>query len=170
MPGDTVAFGPPLIIGDAEIDEMMAGFGKALDDTSAMRSRRVWREANGTAVHAVRLRNPDCRVPVMPRQYLVEIFLPLLDPNGKRFPERRHRAVREELVEQFGGVTAHLRAPAVGLWKPTHRSPTERDLIIIYEVMTRTLDRPWWSNYRKQLEKDFRQRELVIRAHRIRLL
>jgi len=46
----------------------------------------------------------------------------------------------------------------------------ERDLIIIYEVMTGTLDRPWWSTYRKQLEKDFRQRELVIRAHRIRLL
>ena len=106
----------------------------------------------------------------MPRQYLVEIFLPLLDPKGKRFPERLHRAVREELVELFGGVTAHLRAPAVGLWKPTHRSPPERDLLIIYEVMTGTFDRPWWSTYRKQLEKDFRQRELVIRAHRIRLL
>jgi len=36
MPGDIVAFCPPLIIGEAEIDEMMAGFGKALDDTWAM--------------------------------------------------------------------------------------------------------------------------------------
>lgn len=36
MPGDIVAFCPPLIIGHAEIDEMMAGFRKALDDTSAM--------------------------------------------------------------------------------------------------------------------------------------
>ena len=36
MPGDIVAFCPPLIIRDAEIDEMMAGFEKALDDTSAM--------------------------------------------------------------------------------------------------------------------------------------
>ena len=36
MPGDIVAFCPPLIICEAEIDEMMACFGKALDDTWAM--------------------------------------------------------------------------------------------------------------------------------------
>ncbi|HEY2862232.1 MAG TPA: aspartate aminotransferase family protein [Casimicrobiaceae bacterium] len=36
MPGDIVAFSPPLIIGEAEIDDMMACFGKALDDTWAM--------------------------------------------------------------------------------------------------------------------------------------
>jgi 4-aminobutyrate--pyruvate transaminase len=36
MPGDIVAFSPPLIITEAEIDEMMAGFGKALDDTLTM--------------------------------------------------------------------------------------------------------------------------------------
>lgn len=36
MPGDIVAFSPPLIIGETEIDDMMAGFGKALDDTWAM--------------------------------------------------------------------------------------------------------------------------------------
>jgi 4-aminobutyrate--pyruvate transaminase len=36
MPGDIVAFSPPLIISEAEIDEMMACFGKALDDTWAM--------------------------------------------------------------------------------------------------------------------------------------
>ena len=33
MPGDIVVFCPPLIITEAEIDEMLAGFGKALDDT-----------------------------------------------------------------------------------------------------------------------------------------
>jgi 4-aminobutyrate--pyruvate transaminase len=36
MPGDIVAFSPPLIISEAEIDEMMACFRKALDDTWAM--------------------------------------------------------------------------------------------------------------------------------------
>jgi len=36
MPGDIVAFCPPLIVSEAEIDEMMVGFGKALDDTQAM--------------------------------------------------------------------------------------------------------------------------------------
>jgi 4-aminobutyrate--pyruvate transaminase len=36
MPGDIVAFSPPLIINEAEIDEMMACFGKALDDAWSM--------------------------------------------------------------------------------------------------------------------------------------
>ncbi len=35
MPGDNVAFSPPLIISEAEIDEMLAAFGKALDETWA---------------------------------------------------------------------------------------------------------------------------------------
>ena len=36
LPGDVVAFSPPLIITEAEIDAMMACFGKALDDTWTM--------------------------------------------------------------------------------------------------------------------------------------
>ena len=36
MPGDIVAFCPPLIVQEGEIDEMLAGFGKALDDTAVM--------------------------------------------------------------------------------------------------------------------------------------
>src|SRR5438046_632811 len=36
MPGDIVAFSPPLIISEAEIDELMVCFGKALDDTWLM--------------------------------------------------------------------------------------------------------------------------------------
>lgn len=42
MPGDCIAFCPPLIISDAELDEMFAGFAKALDDTwSMVRERRL---------------------------------------------------------------------------------------------------------------------------------
>lgn len=36
MPGDIIAFCPPLIISEAEIDEMMNCFGQALDDTWVM--------------------------------------------------------------------------------------------------------------------------------------
>jgi 4-aminobutyrate--pyruvate transaminase len=36
MPGDIVAFSPPLIISETEIDEMLGCFGKALDDTWTM--------------------------------------------------------------------------------------------------------------------------------------
>ena len=36
MPGDIIAFCPPLIISEAEIDEMMGCFARALADSSAM--------------------------------------------------------------------------------------------------------------------------------------
>ena len=36
MPGDIVAFSPPLIMSEAEVDEMLGCFGRALDDTWAM--------------------------------------------------------------------------------------------------------------------------------------
>jgi 4-aminobutyrate--pyruvate transaminase len=36
MPGDIVAFSPPLIISEPEIDELLGCFGRALDDTWAM--------------------------------------------------------------------------------------------------------------------------------------
>ena len=106
----------------------------------------------------------------MARQYLVEIFLPLFDRKGTRLPARLYQAVRGDLVKQFGGMTAHLRAPALGLWKPRGRAQAERDVLIIYEVMTPRLKRKWWSTYRAQLEVQFRQQELVIRAHEIRTL
>jgi hypothetical protein len=106
----------------------------------------------------------------MADRYLVEIFVPLFDRAGKRFPKRLHAALRRKLVEEFGGMTAHLRAPAVGLWKATDRSPPERDHLVVYEVMTQRLDRSWWANYRRQLERDFRQEELLIRVHKIRVL
>jgi hypothetical protein len=38
------------------------------------------------------------------------------------------------------------------------------DDVIVVEVMTESLDRAWWSGYRKELAARFRQEELVIRA------
>ena len=106
----------------------------------------------------------------MAKQYLVEILLPLFDRKGARLPARLYRAVRAELVAHFGGMTAHLRAPVTGLWKPRGRAPAERDLLIIYEVMTPRFKRSWWSTYREELEVKFRQKELVVRAHKIHTL
>jgi hypothetical protein len=45
---------------------------------------------------------------------LVQIFLPLYDNAGKRFPARLYARERERLVEHFGGMTAHMQAPVKG--------------------------------------------------------
>src|SRR5919112_5665683 len=101
--------------------------------------------------------------------HLIEILLPLSDNEGKPFAADLHGQVREELAEHFGGVTAFTRSPAEGLWKQGSGAP-DRDDIIIFEVMADWLDRGWWSAYRTELERRFRQDEIVVRAREVELL
>lgn len=95
--------------------------------------------------------------------HLVQLLLPLYDNEKRPFPRARLDAVRAELAERFGGVTAHLRAPATGVWTD-EEGETAHDDVVIVEVMTDDLDRAWWAAYRRELEARFRQDELVIRA------
>jgi len=101
--------------------------------------------------------------------HLIEILLPLADNEGKSFPDGLHARVRDELAEHFGGVTAFTRAPAEGLWTAGGGGP-DRDDIVIFEVMADWLDRGWWSAYRAELERRFRQDEIVVRAAEVELL
>ena len=95
--------------------------------------------------------------------HVIEILLPLRDNDGNPFPRASLDHVRHELTERFGGVTAHLRAPAAGAWKDDEGG-VERDDVVIVEVMAGELDRAWWAGYRRELESRFRQDEILIRA------
>jgi hypothetical protein len=95
--------------------------------------------------------------------HIVELLLPLRDNEGNEFPRATLDAVRHELTERFGGVTAHLRAPAAGAWKDDE-GDVARDDVVIVEVMADSLDRAWWAGYRRELEARFRQDEILIRA------
>ena len=66
--------------------------------------------------------------------HVVEILLPLRDNEGNPFPRASLDRVRHELTERFGGVTAHLRAPAAGAWKDDE-GDVARDDVVIVEVM-----------------------------------
>jgi hypothetical protein len=94
--------------------------------------------------------------------YLVEFLLPTFDNDGRRFPRREFEVVRRELTDKFGGVTAFVKSPAVGLWADDGQ--VRRDELAVFEVMTETLDRDWWKDYREQLERRFGQDEIVMRA------
>jgi hypothetical protein len=100
--------------------------------------------------------------------HLVEILLPLNDNDGHPFAPEKFESVRETLTRAFGGLTSFTRAPAEGLNK--NKGKTERDDIIVLEIMTEHLDRKWWEAYRKTLEKEFSQDEIVIRASTIERL
>jgi hypothetical protein len=95
--------------------------------------------------------------------YLVQILLPVYDNDGHAFEAREYVQLHSELADRFGGVTAYTRAPARGVWKDD-TGETTRDDIVIFEVMTDTLDHAWWKQFRQALERRFRQDSLIVRA------
>jgi hypothetical protein len=98
--------------------------------------------------------------------YLIQLLLPLHDNDKQAFPSDYFDAVRRTLTERFGGVTAFLRAPAVGLWKEGEDEPT-RDEVVMFEVISAELDSDWWAGYRVELQDKFSQDELLLWASKI---
>ncbi|HEY1189743.1 MAG TPA: hypothetical protein VGE74_18995 [Gemmata sp.] len=101
--------------------------------------------------------------------HLIHILLPLNDNKGKPLGRKLFRTVADELTEKFGGLTAHTRAPAAGLWKEG-ADGTARDEIVIYEVMAGELDAGWWGKYRARLERRFKQEKVIVRAVAVQVL
>jgi hypothetical protein len=95
--------------------------------------------------------------------YLVQILLPLFDNEGQALPRQLYDRVFRALTERFGGATAFTRSPAEGAWKEPGAG-TSRDQVVIFEVMAERLERDWWAAYRRQLEADFKQEKILIRA------
>ena len=91
---------------------------------------------------------------------IVEIFLPL--KNGVK-AQGTYNALRHQLTEKFGGLTAFNRAPAEGLW--ANDQDVEKDEIVIIEVMTDQIDHAWWAGLREEIQKSLGEKEIVIRCH-----
>lgn len=100
--------------------------------------------------------------------HLVQILLPTTDNAGRRFRQEQFEALRQELTERFGGATVFSQVPAEGFWHDGEG--TVKDMMVIFEVMTGTLDEDWWRERRARLEEEFRQEVIVIRVQDIRLL
>ena len=95
--------------------------------------------------------------------HLVQILLPLRQRDGAEVPAALFAAVRDELTQRFGGVTAYSRSPATGLWKNT-AAEVEREQVIMVEVVVDAFDRDWWVQYRARLATRFEQEEIHARA------
>jgi hypothetical protein len=101
--------------------------------------------------------------------FLIQILLPTRRADGEPVSRELFQQITSELTHRFGGLTAYTRSPAEGLWKDQGDKPVQ-DEIVIYEVMVAEVDAPWWSEYRRKLEKRFEQNCVVIRSQGIRLL
>jgi hypothetical protein len=100
--------------------------------------------------------------------HLIEILLPLKDPDGNAFPADAYDGLAQLLSERFGGVTGFFRSPAEGRWESG--GATEHDDIVVLEVMADHLERSWWSQLRKDLMREFAQNDIVIRSHEVERL
>ena len=100
--------------------------------------------------------------------HLIQILLPLRDNGGQPFAQAQFEHVAEALSKKFGGVTAYNRAPAEGRWESS--GATQHDEMLVVEVMFEVLDKPWWSKFRSELEKSFRQDQIIVRAQAIQML
>ena len=85
--------------------------------------------------------------------HLVQLLLPLYDGRGRRIPRVRFAELAEELTLRHGGLTAYVRTPATGLWRPRRGGRIHRDDVVIYEVMVKTLQPSWWAALRRRLEE-----------------
>jgi len=94
--------------------------------------------------------------------FLIDILLPLQDERGEPFPAEFYDRLAQRLTERFGGVTSFARSPGEGRWKS--RGATEHDEIVVIEVMAEEVERAWWSQLRRDLMRDFRQEDIVIRS------
>jgi hypothetical protein len=101
---------------------------------------------------------------------LVQLLLPVAAA-GHRTDEMRaaFTRTREELVERFGGVTAHAQAPAEGIWT-TPEGDRDVDRMIMVEVVTPAFDRDWWRRHAATLAKRFGQDTIHVRAVTIEMV
>lgn len=94
--------------------------------------------------------------------YLFQLLLPLQDNSGEPYPPKEFDALKNELASEHGGVTAHIQAPAEGLWRQD-AGETDRDQIVIFEVITEQVDLQRWRRRRADLERRLRQEQIIIR-------
>ncbi|HEX8580600.1 MAG TPA: hypothetical protein VF655_13530 [Allosphingosinicella sp.] len=100
--------------------------------------------------------------------HLIEILLPVYDNQGQPYGHGVFAKLREELVAQYGGLTAFTRSPAEGIWE--EGGARSHDEIVIFEVMSNYLDRAWWRRFRERLEEELGQEEIFVRAREVEKL
>lgn len=94
-------------------------------------------------------------------QHRLEILIPI--PRGREAEAQRlFEALKLELTNSYGGVTAYAQAPAEGLWRDG--GAVTHDRIVVLEVMLEELRAAPWAQLKRDLEQRLGQDEILIRA------
>ncbi len=94
---------------------------------------------------------------------LIQLFLPTTSENGKAFPGTYFHAVKQKLGKKFDSLSVYLKSPLIGNIK--NDEPTlAKDTVLVYEVISDTVETDYWSQYQQFLQKQFKQDYIVIRC------
>jgi hypothetical protein len=99
---------------------------------------------------------------------LIELTLPLTT-YGSADITVMLAATQRELVQAFGGATAHFHTTAHGAWTLPERHRDD-DRVLTIEIISRTFDREWWRDYVERLGTRFVRDEIHVRATAVELL
>jgi hypothetical protein len=101
--------------------------------------------------------------------YLIQLLLPAaVTPVGAAASDPVSQT-RRELTDAFGGLTAYLRTPAVGVWTSPEGGRAQDDVVMV-EVVAERFDRGWWREYSGRLARRFGQEAIHVRALQVDLL
>jgi hypothetical protein len=100
---------------------------------------------------------------------LIQLLLPVNTSGGQDAARQAVALTRRELTDRFGGLTAYLRAPAVGVWTSPD-GEREQDDVVMVEIVTDRFDRAWWREYARTLAGRFTQEAIHVRALTTELL
>jgi hypothetical protein len=93
---------------------------------------------------------------------LIQLLLPT-NTSAKGDNQAPFAQTRRELTDRFKGLTAYLRSPAKGLWTAPD-GHTEKDDVVMVEVVTGTFERAWCRTYAAMLANRFGQKSIHVRA------
>lgn len=94
---------------------------------------------------------------------LIQLFLPTTAENGKAFPGTYFHAVKQKLSKKFDSLSVYLKSPVIEHIKDD--GPTlAKDTVLVYEVVSDSVETDYWSQYQQFLQKQFKQDDIVIRC------
>jgi hypothetical protein len=101
--------------------------------------------------------------------YLIQLLLPAFLSQGDEAASNPVTQTRRELIEAFGGLTAYVRTPALGVWT-SPEGERAHDEVVMVEVVAERFDRTWWREYTQRLARRFGQEAIHVRALQVDLL
>jgi hypothetical protein len=98
-----------------------------------------------------------------------DLYVPLVMSDGGRVSKRKLAALKSLLLSKFGGVT-YFPQNNEGLWK--FGNVTFRDKIVILRVIATTGKETgeFFDNLKKEIQRDWKQKEVLIVSRQIRLV